>query len=317
MAYTEALPSSFKFNATETVDTVFSKILVNNLFKDNTFKPGVTFTNKYNERGGQIYARRLGKTAATVKTATSAGGLDLTHTETADSLVLIQKTDAISRSEKCYDLVETLRASGKSVDKVSEVIEEFKEGCQIQWMSYLLKTPVAANGVGVGGATRSASTTADSTLDTLIGSILDDRTQIRVNGGNADVLIISPEMEALFLANAYKSGNAFIPETNEALIKDGKIGRLYGMNVFSSNLIGSGTPSVLPVAGNAPANTGDMAKCEYVIYDHETFAIACDFEGLRMINAIDFVGSYAQIQAVCGGGVTNPALAIAKVTASA
>lgn len=317
MAYTEALPSSFKFNATETVDTVFSKILVNNLFKDNTFKPGVTFTNKYNERGGQIYARRLGKTAATVKTATSAGGLDLTHTETADSLILIQKTDAISRSEKCYDLVEVLRASGKSVDKVSEVVEEFKEGCQIQWMSYLLKTPVAENGVGVGGATRSANTTADTTLDTLISSILADRQQIRVNGGNADVLIISPEMETLFLANAYKSGNAFIPETNEALIKDGKIGRLYGMNVFSSNLIGSGTPSVLPVAGNAPANTGDAAKCEYIVYDHDAFAIAADILGLRMVNAIDFIGSYAQIEAVSGGGVTNPALAIAKVTATA
>lgn len=317
MAYTEALPSSFKFNATETVDTVFSKILVNNLFKDNTFKPGVTFTNKYNERGGQIYARRLGKTAATVKTATSAGGLDLTHTETADSLILIQKTDAISRSEKCYDLVEVLRASGKSVDKVSEVVEEFKEGCQIQWMSYLLKTPVAENGVGVGGATRSANTTADTTLDTLISSILADRQQIRVNGGNADVLIISPEMETLFLANAYKSGNAFIPETNEALIKDGKIGRLYGMNVFSSNLIGSGTPSVLPVAGNAPANTGDAAKCEYIVYDHDTFAIAADILGLRMVNAIDFIGSYAQVEAVSGGGVTNPALAIAKVTATA
>ena len=317
MAYTESLPSSFKFNATETVDTVFSKILVNNLFKDNTFKPGVTFTNKYNERGGQIYARRLGKTAATVKTATSAGGLDLTHTETADSLILIQKTDAISRSEKCYDLVEVLRASGKSVDKVSEVVEEFKEGCQIQWMSYLLKTPVASNGVGVGGATRSANTTADTTLDTLISSILADRQQIRVNGGNADVLIISPEMETLFLANAYKSGNAFIPETNESLIKDGKIGRLYGMNVFSSNLIGSGTPSVLPVAGNAPANTGDAAKCEYIVYDHDAFAIAADILGLRMVNAIDFIGSYAQIEAVSGGGVTNPALAIAKVTATA
>ena len=259
----------------------------------------------------------MGKTAATVKTATSAGGLDLTHTETADSLILIQKTDAISRSEKCYDLVEVLRASGKSVDKVSEVVEEFKEGCQIQWMSYLLKTPVAENGVGVGGATRSANTTADTTLDTLISSILADRQQIRVNGGNADVLIISPEMETLFLANAYKSGNAFIPETNEALIKDGKIGRLYGMNVFSSNLIGSGTPSVLPVAGNAPANTGDAAKCEYIVYDHDAFAIAADILGLRMVNAIDFIGSYAQVEAVSGGGVTNPALAIAKVTATA
>ena len=74
-AYTEGLPSSFKYNSVETVDTVFSKVLVKNLFKDNTFKPGITFTNKYNERAGQIYARRLGKTPATVKTATSSGGL--------------------------------------------------------------------------------------------------------------------------------------------------------------------------------------------------------------------------------------------------
>lgn len=315
-AYTEGLPSSFKYNNIETVDTVFSKVLVKNLFKDKTFKPGITFTNKYNERAGQIYARRLGKTAATVKTATSAGGLDLTHTETADSLVLIQKNDAISRSEKCYDMVENLRASGKSVDKMAEVSEEFAEGCQIKWMSYLLNAPVSSGKVGIGGATRSANTTADTKLDSLVASILADRKQIRVNGGNADVIIISPEMETLFLQNAYTSGNAFIPETNESLIKDGKIGRLYGMNVFTSNLIGSGTPSVLPVAGNAPANTGDAANCEYIIYDHDTFAIACDFEGLRLVNAIDFIGAYAQIQAVCGGGVVNPALAIAKITSS-
>ena len=316
MAYTEGLPSSFKFNSIETVDTVFSKVLVNNLFKDNTFKPGVTFTDKYNERGGQIYARRLGKTAATVKTATSSGGLDLTHTETADSLILIQKNDAISRSEKCYELVETLRASGRSVDKVAEVIAEFQEGLQIQWMSYLLAAPVAASGVGVGGATRSANTTADTALSTLISSILADRQQIRVNGGNADVLIISPAMESLFLANAYTSGNAFIPETNEEILKTGKIGRLYGMNVFTSNLIGDGTPSTIPVAGNAPANTGDAANCEYIIYDHDAFAIAADILGLRMVNAIDFIGSYAQVEAVCGGGITNPALAIAKVVAA-
>ena len=42
MAYSDyqGLPSSFKFNNLETVDTVFSKILVANLFKDNTFKAG-------------------------------------------------------------------------------------------------------------------------------------------------------------------------------------------------------------------------------------------------------------------------------------
>ena len=316
MAYTEGLPSSFKLNNSETVDTTFSPVLVKNLFKDNTFIPGVTFTDKYNERAGQIYARRLGKTAATSKDATTSGGLDLTHTETADSLVLIQKKDAISRSEKCYDLVEKLRMSGKSVDKIAEVSEEFKEGLQIKWMSYLLAPTVASSGVGVGGATRSSNTTADTGLDTLIASILADRQQIRVNGGVADVLIISPEMETLFLSNAYTSGNAFVPETNEEILKTGKIGRLYGMNVFTSNLIGAGTPSVLPVAGNAPANSGDAANCEYIIYDHDAFAIATDIEGLRLVNAIDFMGSYAQVQGITGGGVTNPALAIAKITAA-
>ena len=313
MAYTEGLPSSFKFNAIETVDTVFSKILVANLFKDETFQAGRTFTDKYNERGGQIYARRLGKTPATVKTATASEGLDLVHTETADSLILIQKNDAISRSEKCYELVETLRASGKSVDKVAEVIDEFKEGLQIQWMKYLLATPVTSGVVGLGGATRSSNTTIDTALSTLIASILADRQQIRVNGGEADVLIISPEMESLFLANAYTSGNAFVPEQNEEILKTGKIGKLYGMSVYPSNLLGTGTPSVIPVAGNAPANTGNALICEYVIYDHDTFAIACDILGLRMVNAINFIGSYAQIEAVCGGGVVNPALAIAKI----
>lgn len=315
MANTEVLPSSFKFNTVETVDVVFSKILVANLFKDETFVAGKTFTDKYNERGGQIYARRLGKTAGAKKDATEAGGLDLqTATETADSLVLIQKKDALSRNEKCYDLVETLRASGKSVDKVAEVVEEFKELCQITWMGYLLATPVLSNAVGLGGATRIANTEANTTLADLIKDILGAREQIRVNGGNADTLIVSPQMETLFLANAYTSGNAFLPETNEEVLKTGKIGRLFGLNVYSSNLIGGGTPTVLPVAGNAPANTGDAAKCEFIIYDHDAFAIAMDIEGLRLTNAIDFIGSYAQIQAVCGGGVTNPALAMCKIT---
>lgn len=316
MANTEVLPSSFKFNTVETVDVVFSKILVANLFKDETFIAGKTFTDKYNERGGQIYARRLGKTAGQKKDATSDGGLDLQEaTETADSLVLIQKKDALSRNEKCYELVETLRASGKSVDKVAEVIEEFKELCQITWMGYLLATPALENAVGLGGATRIANTDANTTLADLIKDILGAREQIRVNGGTADVLIVSPQMETLFLANAYTSGNAFLPETNEEILKTGKIGRLFGLNVYSSNLIGGGTPTVLPVAGNAPANTGDAAKCEFIIYDHDAFAIAMDIEGLRLTNAINFIGSYAQIQAVCGGGVTNPALAMCKITA--
>ena len=41
MANVETLPSSFRFNTKETVDEVFSKILVANLFKDETFVAGI------------------------------------------------------------------------------------------------------------------------------------------------------------------------------------------------------------------------------------------------------------------------------------
>lgn len=42
MAYSDynTLPSSFRYNNLETVDSVFSKLLVANLFKDQTFVPG-------------------------------------------------------------------------------------------------------------------------------------------------------------------------------------------------------------------------------------------------------------------------------------
>jgi hypothetical protein len=302
MANVETLPSSFRMNTKETVDIVFSKILVSQLFKDETFVPGKTFTDKYDERGGQIYARKLGKVSVSDKDATTTGGLDLTHTQTEDSLVLIQKKDHISVSEKCYDTVDNLRASGGSVDKVADVIAAFKEKLQKKYISYLLAEPAVDGAVGVGGATRSAKTTASADLKTLIADILHDREQIRVAGGMADTLIISPAAETLFLANAYTAGNAFIPETNEEIVRTGKIGRLFGMNVYSSNLMGSG-------------NTGTAGNSEYVVYDHNAFAIAADIEGLRLKDAIDFFGSYAQMSAIVGGGVVNPALAIAKVTA--
>lgn len=312
MATNMQITNSIRLKTKETVDTVFSKLLIANLFKDQTFVEGETYTSKYNERGGQIYVRRLGKIEVTQTKTTEAEGLKFKHTNTMDSLALLQKKDRISISEECYDIVQNLRASGKSVDKMDEVISSFKEQCQMLYTSYLLAEPQGGDEL-LGGATRSANTSKIATLDDLISSILEDRKQIRVNGGNADVLIIAPEMENLFLASAIKAGNAFIPETNEKLKNTGKIGKLFNLETYTSNLLGSGTPLG---KGSASKNTGIASQCEYILYDHDTFAICGDIESLRLVPAIDFVGSYAQIEGIMGGGVANPALAYAKLNDS-
>lgn len=303
------ITNSIRYVGKETADTAFSKVLIKNLFKNSTFKPGETFTDKYYERAGQIMIRRLGKTAVTKKDATAAGGLDFTHTQTSDKLLTIVQKDALSRSEKIYALIDELRASGKSVDKVAEVVAEWTEGFNVQCMQYLL-APVNEAG---GGATRSANTTAATDSASLIKSILDDRKLISISGGTADVIIISPDAEQLLLTD-WAQGKGFIPETNEDALKEGKIGRIFGMNVYTSNLIGAGTP----IDSGVAANTGDAANCEYVIYDHDTFGVASTVEGLRLVeDDKTFVGSFAQIMSIMGGIVANPALAIAKITAAA
>lgn len=299
------ITNSIRYNGIETADTVFSKVLVKNLFKHSTFQPGVTFTDKYYERAGQIMIRRLGKAKVTKKNATESGGLDFSHTETSDKLLTIVQKDALSRSEKIYALIDELRASGKSVDKVAEVVAEWTEGFNVQCMSYLI-APVAAEG---GGAIRSPNTTASTDSATLISSILDDRKAIQISGGTADCLIISPDAEE-FLLSDWALGKGFIPETNEDALREGRIGRMFGMNVYTSNLIGSGTP----LDSSVEANTGDAAKCEYIIYDHDTFGVASTVEGLRLVeDDKTFVGSFAQIMSIMGGIVANPALAIAKI----
>lgn len=292
------ITNSIRYTGKETADTAFSKVLVKNCFKDNTFKPGITYSDKYQERAGQILTRMLGKTKAHKGDATQEGGLDFQHTQTEDKLLTIVKKDVLSRSEKIYQLIDELRSTGKSVDKVAQVVAEWTEGFQELCMGYLLAAPKEEGG----GATRSSNTTASTSSETLIKSVLGDRKQIRVAGGTADVLIISPDAEEFLLAD-FAVGKGFIPETNEEALREGKLGRIFGMNVFTSNLIGS-------------SNEGDAGKCEYVIYDHDTLGIAADIEGLRLKEDDgSFVGSFAQIMSVMGGIVANPALAIAKIVA--
>jgi len=314
----EMLPSSFRLQQVETADTVFSRLLIANLFKDTIFRPGVTFTNKYNERGGQIYVRRLGKPTVHVSDATAADGMKFTHAQTADSLIMIPRKDRVHVSEEIYEIVDTLRSSGQSVDKVNETLEAWKEKLQMQYVGYLLQTPASAGQVEVGGSTLTADSggAAITTVAGLVASVLAAREQIRVNGGTADILLVSPQMETILLANALTPGNAFIPETNEEWLRTGRIGRLYGLQVFATNLIGTGTPLEIPVAGNALPNTGNAENCEYVIYDHNTFAIAADLFAPRLIPAIDFTGSLSQFDSIIGGGIANPALAYAKINAA-
>jgi hypothetical protein len=81
------------------VDDRFSALVEPNLFDNNVFQPGITFTDKYTlGAAGQIFIHKLGKVTVTV----GEPGQDFADTNTADSLITITLNKAFRRSEKIY-----------------------------------------------------------------------------------------------------------------------------------------------------------------------------------------------------------------------
>ena len=75
-----------------------------------------------------------------------------------------------------------------------------------------------------------------------------------------------------------------------------------GLKVYESNLL---------------TDNGADTSDEYVLYDSEAYSIIYALESVRLINAIEFNGSYAQVQMIAGFKVTLPEAVIVKRSISA
>lgn len=278
--------NAVKYNNLETTDVKVSPILVKNFYKDAIFRDGVTYTSKHDVGpAGQVFARRLGKVTANLKTATAANALDFTHAETADTLIPIVIDQVFDVSEKIYEAVEMARDSATGAAKMQEatlgVAEKFQDKAHVELLA---------------GATADA-TTAASTSSTLETNWLATRKAIRDIGGKADVGLVSTRIYSLMLQVIM--GGKFVPSTAEEILRTGVLGRYLGIPVIEDNHLD---------------DDGLANSTEYVMYDHEAYTILFVLNTARIIDAMaDFVGSYAQVQIVAGFKVTTPEVVYKKV----
>lgn len=279
-----------RFKDTQSVDAIFSSILEKNLFKDATFQNGITFTNKFQERAGQIFVRKLGKPSVTERDPADEGSLDFAHTLTADTLIPIVVDTEISVSEKIYDGIEDSRLTPRRLEAFETAVLTHNERFQVRAAAKLID-----------GA-KSSANTAKSTADTILKNIVADRKAIRDVGGNPDVLVVSTRIYSVLL-NKF-SGNEFLPNTNEDTRRTGLVGWLYGFKVFESNTF---TDRGAAAAAGQPPNT------EYILYDHDGYSIITHLIASRVEPAgKDFVGALAQVQTLNAFKVPNPDLVIRK-----
>jgi hypothetical protein len=280
------------------VDDRFSALVEPNLFDNNVFQPGVTFTDKYTlGAAGQIFIHKLGKVTVTV----SEPGVDFTTTNTADATIAIVLNKAFRRSEKIYGATAASVAYPIAAAHLEQALADIRQAWNREAVRVIIAEKVnPANAASIGPA----SVFADGVLskDNIYKSLVDDRSVLVAAGAQPNALIVSPAVYALLLQS-----EEFVRASDLAFqtAASGQVGRVAGLNVFEYQ----GLPTSIDVrTGGSPL----LVKCEYIMYDADAFSIVTNVELIRFIDDINSNSVLAQIEIVSGMKLTNTDRALIK-----
>lgn len=298
MALLQHPASSGKF-----VDDRFSALVEPNLFDNNVFQPGITFTDKYTlGSAGQIFIHKLGK----VTVAVGAPGEDFSDTNTQDSIISIVLDKAFRRSEKIFGATAAAVSYPIAAAHLEQALQDIRDAWnkEAARMFFVEKVTTTSNTI-VGPASVLGLTAL--TAANVYKSIVDDRSVLVAGGARPNVLLVTPATYALLLQS-----DEFVRASDLAhgVATSGQLGTVAGLNVFESQSLVEG----LNVNTDGSAALRDA---EYYMYDADAFSIITNVEVLRIQDSELFNGTKAQAEIVTGYKLTNPDRAVIKLVASA
>lgn len=277
------------------VDDRFSALVEPNLFDNNVFQPGITFTDKYFlGNAGQIFIHRLSKVTVTP----GQPGQDFSDTNTADQVLQISLDRAFRRSEKIFGAT----AAAVSYPVAAAHLEQAMADIRESWNREAAKTLFNLTADEAQLAPASVLGATALTKTNIYSSIVNDRAVLVNNGASPNVLLVSPAVYALLLQN-----EDFIraSDLGHTVMATGAAGMIAGLTVFEYQ----GFPTTITVG--ADSFTGIS---EYVMYDFDAFSILTNVEVMRLIDSERFNGTLAQVELISGYRVTNVERVLRKLT---
>jgi hypothetical protein len=282
------------------VDDRFSALVEPNLFDNNVFQPGVTFTDKYTlGAAGQIFIHKLGKVTVTA----GEPGQDFSDTNTADATVAITLNKAFRRSEKIYGATAAAVAYPIAAAHLEQALADIREGWNKEAALVILQEKFNFTNANVVGPGSVLGSTVALTKDNVYKSIVDDRAALVAEGARPDALIVSPATYALLLQS-----EEFVRASDLAfeVAQSGVVGRIAGLNVFEYQ----GLPAAFSMT---LSGTPTDFSVEYIMLDHDAFSIVTNVEVIRLVDSERFNGSLAQVEIVSGMKLTNTDRALVKI----
>lgn len=288
---------------THHVDERYSPIFEPNLYFNSFLVPGVTFTNKYQQKAGGIYVRKVNG-GAPVEPGAPGRHYDLTDTAADELIQLVLNNNYMKSSSVPEVTIEAVDAP-LAEEHLRVATELVREGRELSALAALITE-----------GTASGSTTA-ITADNVKKIILDERAALSKAKGRANVILASPDTYAAILTAA---GKEFVPTRNERIQMSGQVGEWFGFTVFECNALAySGSPFYFDFSGakKTVANT-KLAGVDFIMYYSEALSVVDNLSKYKIEDGGPiFNGIAAQVEVNTGFRLTNQVLARVKSHASA
>lgn len=280
------------------VDERYSAILAPNLTTDNTLIPGTTYNSEYQGDAGsgkvKIYVHN-GDAAA--EPTTPAG--DFNHEALANSLIDLTLNNAYRKSKKIYKVTANSIAYDLAERTLANAVQDVARDRQASAYACL---------VNEGTVYSDTTATTAANLKAMITAV---RKEARKKHAKPNVVFASVDVYSAMLEIA---GDKYIPQTNETMWASGRVGQFLGMTWFECDGLEGKSVKYYDHAGTS--KTVDLTGVEFAMYDAKAFNIVDNLEVMRIIDATDFVGSYAQVEVNTGFRVTNSNMVFVKKVAS-
>jgi hypothetical protein len=111
-------------------------------------------------------------------------------------------------------------------------------------------------------------------------------------------------------------GTDYTPVFNDDVMRtNGRIIQALGLTILEANLLNNEEGKYIDQ--NDELKTVDLTEVDMIMGDYDANSMLVLFEAIRLMDAIDFVGSYAQVLSVVAYKVTNNARIVKKLNTTA
>ena len=264
-------------------DDKYSALLEPNLWYNNIFVPGVTYTDKYQlGPAGQIFVHKPGVGTITP----TVPGADFSDAIVQDSLITIPLNLQFNRSRKIYGATLASVAYAAAASEMETGIQEIKKAWTLAGYQAL---------IGATGIINSTNILTVATKTTIFDTIVDDRAKLVATGVTPDTLIVSPAIYGMLLQSDEFQRTGVVGDN---AVSNAIVGKVAGLNVVEYEATDSGAIDGATIGGITWA-TGDLM--EYAMYDSDAMSIVTSVEAMRLVEEpTRFVGTLAQVQIVSG-----------------